>query len=542
MFREVLMGSSWKSSRNPTLRTPANPSGKLTGAGRLSDAHETGFLSSSYLGEVFFELGFLIYIAMRMSFIGITHDEAVTYDFHVTDTILNIILYRSGMVPDNNHVLFTLLAKLSVNIFGLSVFALRLPSLIGAILFFVGSVRVFGIIRILWIRLLAVGVVVTNPFLVDFLALARGYGLGLGFTMLGVGLLLDSADGLRIRRVGYATGALLCFGLAALSQFTFVLVLAAALVFSFVASVTAEPRLLGTKIEQVTRKFISFLAVTWPAYPVLLYLIIPYRAFGTSNLVRVGGHLGFWQDTVTSLVEGTLYGAPDIEHRTESLALEIWIGVVCTLAVMLAFWRWPQLKGNLASFVVVFFLIFVVSFSSLFQVYFLNVSYLTERRGIFFIPLFLCATILMLNSATRIAPRWFVVFLTAIEIPVLAFLLYHNVLTLNVYWTLNWRFDASTPDLMALVQRTIDKRWPNQQVYMRAQFPLVPAINYYRMTMPVRSLPPVSRDDGLDGPAELYVALETSPEYAIARKHADEIIARYPSTGVVLLAHGIDNP
>jgi hypothetical protein len=82
----------------------------------------------------------------------------------------------------SNHVLQTLLSKISGAAFGVSEFTLRLPTLLAGFLYFIAVYRlsslVFGKGGIF---LLSVSVLSLNPLLLDLLSAARGYGLALAF-------------------------------------------------------------------------------------------------------------------------------------------------------------------------------------------------------------------------------------------------------------------------------------------------------------------------------------------------------------------------
>lgn len=77
-----------------------------------------------------------------------------------------------------HHVLFSYLAKLSVSAFGLSELSLRFPALLAAVIYFWGALRLSR-----WLfgdsarMLLSVAFLSLNPFVLEFLAVARGYGL-----------------------------------------------------------------------------------------------------------------------------------------------------------------------------------------------------------------------------------------------------------------------------------------------------------------------------------------------------------------------------
>ncbi|NTW36057.1 MAG: hypothetical protein HGB17_07990, partial [Syntrophobacteraceae bacterium] len=170
-----------------------------------------------------------VYVAIRAATLCITIDEALTYNWHVTGGWGEIVLFRTPGLPDNNHVLHTLLCKISV-MSGLSELTLRIPSLLGCLGYLVGLNLCLRRIVPGWRQVLGLLAVGMNPYVLDFLVLARGYGLGLGFTMLGMASLLESlptASG-KLKRVPLQW-SLLLFTFAALSNLSFLLVLGAAL-------------------------------------------------------------------------------------------------------------------------------------------------------------------------------------------------------------------------------------------------------------------------------------------------------------------------
>src|SRR5271156_3758622 len=109
---------------------------------------------------------------------SITCDEALSYELWGAQPLPH--MWES--YDASNHVLQTLLSKVSVATFGLSEFALRLPTLLGGFLYFIAIYRlsslVFGDGGLF---LLSVCVLSLNPLLLDLLSAARGYGLALAF-------------------------------------------------------------------------------------------------------------------------------------------------------------------------------------------------------------------------------------------------------------------------------------------------------------------------------------------------------------------------
>jgi hypothetical protein len=117
---------------------------------------------------------FCCYRAACQSVVG---DEAITYNQFVRGPWLKLF----GRYNANNHVLSSILIKLSVKIVGLSPFKLRLPSLIAGFLLTLGVFWLLKQVKSPLIRWLAFAVFCLNPMLLDFSIAARGYSLSLAF-------------------------------------------------------------------------------------------------------------------------------------------------------------------------------------------------------------------------------------------------------------------------------------------------------------------------------------------------------------------------
>jgi 4-amino-4-deoxy-L-arabinose transferase-like glycosyltransferase len=107
----------------------------------------------------------------------IAHDEALTYEWFLDQGVYHVLEFNF-----TNHVLQTLLAKPSVKILGVSEFNLRIPSLIGAGIYLIATYFLCGtLFGDGLFFLLSVTMLSLNPPILDLMAAARGYSLGLGF-------------------------------------------------------------------------------------------------------------------------------------------------------------------------------------------------------------------------------------------------------------------------------------------------------------------------------------------------------------------------
>ena len=113
---------------------------------------------------------------------SITLDEATTYFWWVR-------AYSPWSPVSNNHVLNSLLIRLSTRAFGTSVLTVRLPSLLGAALYI--SICYFlcrSITDRFSLQFPVFICLVYNPFILDFMVAARGYGLANAFLLAAIAI------------------------------------------------------------------------------------------------------------------------------------------------------------------------------------------------------------------------------------------------------------------------------------------------------------------------------------------------------------------
>jgi uncharacterized membrane protein len=132
--------------------------------------------------------GISVYRAATQS---ITVDEAFTYDLYIDKPFREILRNYST----KNHILNTWLCRLSVKTLGLSELTFRLPSLFGGLLYLAFVYRLCrDVFRNWWTFLFAVAALAVNPLIMDFLSIARGYGLSLGFFVAAVYFVIHFLD------------------------------------------------------------------------------------------------------------------------------------------------------------------------------------------------------------------------------------------------------------------------------------------------------------------------------------------------------------
>jgi hypothetical protein len=167
---------------------------------------------------------------------GITIDEAFTYQYFVAPPLYQVMTSYDA----NHHVVNSLLAKVTTGLFGVSELTLRIPSLLGGLIYLL-AVRaiVLYVFSAEW-AIAAFALLSLNPFVLDYLSAARGYGLALGFLMSALWFLLRSQ---------WSAGGWCC-GLAIASNLSFAYPVAALAAMVLLADVTK--RSFGRFLERVS--------------------------------------------------------------------------------------------------------------------------------------------------------------------------------------------------------------------------------------------------------------------------------------------------
>jgi hypothetical protein len=121
----------------------------------------------------------IVWAVIRAQIQSITIDEAFTYLFYASRPFPTV--FEQG---SNNHVLNTLLMWIATRAFGTSNISVRLPALLGAVLYV--SVCYFlckNITSRFSLRLALFVCLTYNPFIFDFMVAARGYSLADAFLL-----------------------------------------------------------------------------------------------------------------------------------------------------------------------------------------------------------------------------------------------------------------------------------------------------------------------------------------------------------------------
>lgn len=276
---------------------------------------------------------------------------------------------------------------------------IRLPSLLGLAAFLYASFRITALIESGFLKTLGMLVLCTNAFLLDYFGLARGYGMALGFLLLGLWHLVRACDtpgvGMHFHLALWAGCLALLCNLAWLCYYLAICLLLFCHVYLSQPSGGLAARIRGA-LSSGQSIFYNMLFVGTFYLPRVI-LLTEQRG------LYFGGNEGFVKDTVQSLVKGVLY-VPEAVKGVQYEWLSYGIFSVCGSASCVSIYRlWkerpltPIVKASgLIAIVLVLSALCVEMMNLL-----LNVKYVIERAATGFLVIALCQLVLFSASVTR---------------------------------------------------------------------------------------------------------------------------------------------
>ncbi len=414
-------------------------------------------------------LGIFSLLVYRAATLTLTHDEAITYSLHSSTTYIDILQYNTP-IASNNHLLNTILIKIFTKFLGDSELIIRLPSLIGGLLYIISS---FGILKLIFKRhgeiFLGIVVLCFNPFIIDFLSCARGYGLALGFSMFSIYLLI-----LKIREkqkdVAYFYTFLTIFS-ASCSVFSNLSFLNFFLGISFVVGVYDFICL----IREKRLSLLKFVQITFPHLINYLLLFVvyyePVKKMQESGEFYFGGKSGFGEDTIASLIKSfwadRLYATPFVKTIT---------GLIIIILLIILFLRYLKYskRGSLfkdknVELVCLCTLISIVSASIIFQNILLETLFVVDRAAIYFIPIFILIIIYLFRTEDNLPTKHFL-------LSVLLIISFHHVFSINWQYFNRWKYDANSKQAISYIA---DDCFNCANIKVGITWLFEPSMNYY---------------------------------------------------------------
>ncbi len=385
-----------------------------------------------------------------------------------------------------HHFLYTYLSWVSIHLFGVSAFTLRVPALLAGALYFAAVYRIsLWLFGASWRLLLAMAALSLNPYILDFLSAARGYGLALACLLWA---LFETCRAVSTPAAHLVRAALwLSFSVA--SNLTFLFPSLALVTVTLAASPAAR------------RAGLRYLA----AFAVPAGALI---AFPLSHAKRDNFYYGStkFEDTWNSLAQGSLLYPPPAflpaawQAHYHAMAAQIvhfmpWI--VAALAIPFAFAlagavraRFQNLNPAPATLLVSGATLAVTAAGLLAAHWMFALVFPIDRTGLYLIPL---VTLTALAAAGGpLLPRAFQAAL------VLAVVLFAAAFHTTYYR--DWPYCRALKPMLAMAAAD---RPGGATVRLGGSFVFEPPLNFYRETQHLAWYAPVVRADP-DAPADFY--------------------------------------
>jgi hypothetical protein len=444
-------------------------------------------------------------------FAPITHDEAFSYGVYVPKSIKAILSFKED-VSANNHIINTLFMKLMSGIGFEQVGMLRLLSASSYL------VLLFSLFFLIYkennrYASLLYLIVCCNPYLLDFFAMARGYGVSFGLMVLSLYLFLKEENkNSQFWSMQIAT-------IAMLANFNLVY-------FWLSIGLLHFSKFMSKKNFEKTILIRQFGTYLFPMLS-LLYLLIVFKRLTAAQQLYFGGHNGIVNDLINDQLWCYIY---DNDYKENPLYLLIWQWLpvmMLALAIILAMFKDIRKNKFYISWISVLFIL-IFSFLLIEINHRLTGSlYPLKRTGLFMSILLSCSVMLMLRFFAE---------LKYVQIPsliasysIIGLLYFHTVSSYDSNRYREVPYDSHHHEILAKLKSEIKDE--NVPIDLSANWQVGPSLNFYKKTKHLNWLPEIKRDSIRTNAQYLLVFEEDFPN--INRDSLNELLA-YPKEGLYL--------
>ena len=465
-------------------------------------------------------LGIVWYIIYKASTTSFTHDESYTYTHYVHQGFMDIVSYKTPYT--NNHILNTVLIKYCELLFGSSELSLRLPNILAFILYSIFIILLLYkyIPKLMFPFYL---LMVLNPHLLDFFALARGYGLSFAFLLMSLyylSLYFTSKQNKHL--ILFNVGAFL----AVMSNFSLLnYYVAALIVYNIVSYVVLKINSTSNNYQFYKQNKINIVSVILSG----MVLYEPLRRISKMSLLDFGGKNGFMEDTVGTAIYSffyEMYVTPFLETIFKVFIVSV---VALTLIIILKaiVQRNITLFNAHISLVLINLILIAIVAITIAQHLILGNDYYIHRFALFFYPIFILNFIFLLNYFFQLSKT------TSVSISYLcaSLALFNIYINHNTAFYKDWKIDS---DVKSMMQNLVleHEKYPNKNIRLGINWLFEPGVNFYRYTWDLKWLNPAHRR-GISKYDDCFYILNTDKEYMdLSNK---PVVYKNEQTGAVLL-------
>lgn len=333
------------------------------------------------IGVWIFGLGLFSYTLAKAYALGMTHDESGSFLYWMDFPIFQSF-FSDNMWPDANlHWLYVFFMKISVALFGDSELAIRLPSLLAHLGYLFFSWKILNDwMPNRWAVFFGFILLNVNPYLLDFFALARGYGLAIFLIMASLYYFGKwwKENNSNKKYIALSFGAAMAACLANLTSLNYYAALFA------IFSLACFHRYFIKKIKATT---CPVLIATVSTFILFLLLKKPIAGLRENEKLYYGAKSLY--DTGFTLVQNSIYGKkPFGEYSVEIIGAFILFFYAASLtSAILVFIKNKKDKKHQFTLAVSIFPALVL-FGTFLQNLLFGTPYLHHRTALFILPLF----------------------------------------------------------------------------------------------------------------------------------------------------------
>ncbi len=477
-------------------------------------------------------IALLCYTSMRAALLSFTHDEGVSYKW--------IHIPGFSLKTANNHWVNTFLMAMCGRIFGESELSLRLPNVLAHGLFILFSFLTLCRLKSKTIAACGFLLLNTNPYMLDFFSLARGYGLSLAFLMGSIFFLVRPEN----EQPGGTADYFPVFffsALAVFSNFTLLNFHVAVLVILGIKEFIKYGKTSDQDLDSLLREHdlsLKFgIGTLLAAALALFYLRLTGQLY-------FGGNHGFWTDTVHSLLKSSMYFRDYGQHVMDIASISIMAAIcVITIGTVLLLMLERNIQAAASSLVICITVLCAVE--CIIQFHLFGVLYPTGRTALYFLPLFVLSVVFFADDfSQRFQTTGRIIF-----VPVLALAsilaCWHFLGTANLAKTYTWYHDANTKDMIHQLSReyssqaVMDKP---RKIELGVDWVFEPAVNYYRQSRRLTWLAEVTRDDICERPAgyDYYYVLDSNKTKLMKCRRISVIETFLPAETDLMMGNNIE--
>jgi hypothetical protein len=363
----------------------------------------------------------------------VVNDEMPTALTYVNNHVWQIMMYTDNW--PNNHILNTLFAKLFVFLFGNTQLVIRLPSLLSFILYGIAIFRINKTILKIdsFFFLPAALLFVSNPYMLDFFMLCRGYGMASALATLSVSYLIT---GFGQSKDKYVWLAYFLSILASYANFTLLIFWCATslmVLFYFVKQ--------GISWKKVLRPVMIMFSVT------LLYLALiasPIIKMNSTDEFHYWTSNGFYWDTIYPFIMYSRSGPHTyLFPNGHLIATFIFLTIIVNCVFLFFYFKNSNFDVaglKLPVFVATAILLTTVGINIL-QCHILKIPNLLGRTALFYYPLFMIAFVAFLGLWPAAKARGAQIFVACCFTFICIF---HMADAFKFNWVRDYYFDADT--------------------------------------------------------------------------------------------------